>query len=337
MFDRARHRLTLLYIAIFAIVLGVFSAVFYFALATVLQPTLDIDPDVPNLAAAEIAYAATIQRIGTALIVADIAVVGLVGVVAWLLAARTLRPIQDAHRRQRRFVADASHEMRTPLAGIRAAAEGAMDSRGSTAEMRSSLNAIVDSTERLARLTDDLLLLARTDDRLLEPQLEPFDLSVAVAEVLDAARQASPANRVAQVRFASDLLVSGDSDEVRRAVANLIDNAYRYSGPDATVQVTTRASDSSAIVEVADNGPGITATDLPRIFDPFYRVRADAKGPAGSGLGLAIARSVVERSGGSLSVATRVGAGTTFVLSLPRFRVPAGAPPPTEGSRSRSR
>ena len=89
MFDRARSRLTLLFIAIFVIVLGVFSAVFYFALATVLQPTLDVDPDVPNLAAAQIAYAATIQRIGIALVVADIAVVGLVGIVAWLLATRT--------------------------------------------------------------------------------------------------------------------------------------------------------------------------------------------------------------------------------------------------------
>ena len=318
MFDRARYRLTLLYIAIFVIVLGVFSAVFYVALATVLQPTLDVDPDVPNLAAAQIAYTATIQRIGIALVVADIAVVGLVGIVAWLLATRTLRPIQDAHRRQRRFVADASHEMRTPLAGIRATAEGALEGNGSTAEMRSSLEAIVESTERMARLTNDLLLLARTDDRLLEPRLETFDLSVAVAEVLDAARQASPANRAAEVRFASDLLVSGDAEELRRAVANLIDNAYRYGGPDGMVRVATRASDGDAIVEVADGGPGISPGDLPRIFDPFYRVRADAGGPAGSGLGLAIARSIVERSGGSLSVASRVGAGTTFALSLPR-------------------
>jgi signal transduction histidine kinase len=326
MFDRARSRLTLLFIAIFVIVLGVFSAVFYFALATVLQPTLDVDPDVPNLAASQIAYAATIQRIGVALVAADIAVVGLVGVVAWLLATRTLRPIQDASRRQRRFVADASHEMRTPLAGIRATAEGALERDASAAEMRSSLEAIVVSTDRMARLTSDLLLLARTDDRLLEPHLQTFDLSVAVAEVLDAVRQASTSNRAADVRLASDLLVSGDADEVRQAIANLIDNAYRYGGPEATVRVTTRASDGDAIVEVADDGPGIPPTDLPRIFDPFYRVRADAGGPAGSGLGLAIAKSIVERSGGSLSATSRMGAGTTFVLSL--HRVDAGTARP---------
>ena len=326
MFDRARRRLTLLFVAIFVIVLGVFSAVFYFALATVLQPTLDVDPDVPNLAASQIAYAATIQRIGIALIVADIAVVGLVGVVAWLLATRTLRPIQDASRRQRRFVADASHEMRTPLTGIRATAEGALERDASAAEMRSSLEAIVESTDRMARLTNDLLLLARTDDRLLQPQLETFDLSVAVAEVLDAARMASPADRPAQVRLASDLLVSGDADEVRRAVANLVDNAYRYGGPAATVRVTTRASDGDAIVEIADDGPGIAPTDLPRIFDPFYRVRADAGGPSGSGLGLAIAKSIVERSGGSLAATSRIGAGTTFVLSLRRSDAGAARP-----------
>ncbi len=223
-------------------------------------------------------------------------------------------------------MADASHEMRTPLTGIRAVAESAMGSDGSAEEMRSSLQSIVDSTDQLAQLTNDLLLLARTDDRLLQPRLATFDLSVAVAEVLDAARQASPADRTPEVRLASDLLVSGDPEEMRRAVSNLIDNAYRYSGPGATVLVTTRAADGAAIVEVADDGPGIAPADLARIFDPFYRVRADAGGPAGSGLGLAIARSIVERSGGSLSVASTIGAGTTFVLSLPRSEPRAAHP-----------
>ncbi len=323
MFQRARYRLTLLYIAIFAIVLGTFSVVFYLALSTVLRPTPDIDPDVPT-AASQLAYAATIERIGTALLLADLVVVAIVGALAWLLATRTLRPIQEAHRRQRRFVADASHEMRTPIAGIRATAEGALQGPGSATELRSSLEAIVGSTDRLARLTNDLLLLARADDRLLEPRRETFDLSVIVAEVLDDVRQASPGGRPAKVRLASDLLVSGDADEVRRAVANLVDNAYRYGGPDVTVQVTTKASDGTAVVEVTDDGPGITAADQPRIFDPFYRARADATTPEGSGLGLTIARSIAERSGGSLSVTSKPGVGTTFVFSLPRQRAAAG-------------
>ena len=220
MFERARYRLTLLYIAIFAIVLGTFSVVFYFALSTVLRPTPDIDPDVPT-AASQLAYAATIERIGTALLLADLVVVGIVGALAWLLATRTLRPIQEAHRRQRRFVADASHEMRTPIAGIRATAEGALEGHGSATELRSSLESIVGSTDRLARLTNDLLLLARADDRLLESRRDTFDLSVVVVEALEEVRRASPAGRPATVRLASDLLVAGDADEVRRAVANL--------------------------------------------------------------------------------------------------------------------
>ena len=323
MFERARYRLTLLYIAIFAIVLGTFSVVFYFALSTVLRPTPDIDPDVPT-AASQLAYAATIERIGTALLLADLVVVGIVGALAWLLATRTLRPIQEAHRRQRRFVADASHEMRTPIAGIRATAEGALEGHGSATELRSSLASIVGSTDRLARLTNDLLLLARADDRLLESRRDTFDLSVVVVEALEEVRRASPGGRPATVRLASDLLVAGDADEVRRAVANLVDNADRYGGPDATVQVTTRASDGAAAVEVSDDGPGIAAADLPRIFDAFYRARPDATGPAGSGLGLTIARSIAERSGGSLSVTSKPGAGTTFLLSLPRHRAAAG-------------
>ena len=123
MFQRARRRLTLQYIAIFALVLAVFSVVFYVAFRAVLGPAFDIAPDLSSAEAAEQAYRVTLERVAIALIVANLVTVGAVGSLAWVLANRTLRPIRDALLRQRRFVADASHEMRTPLAAIRATAE----------------------------------------------------------------------------------------------------------------------------------------------------------------------------------------------------------------------
>ena len=112
MFRRARIRLTVLYIVLFALVLGVFSLVFYIGFATVLGPSFDVGPDVSTEDAAQATYQIVVERIGLALLVADAVIVALVGIVAWVLSARTLRPIDEAHARQRRFVADASHEMR---------------------------------------------------------------------------------------------------------------------------------------------------------------------------------------------------------------------------------
>jgi signal transduction histidine kinase len=319
MFRRARLRLTLLYIALFAVVLGVFSIVFYAGFATVLAPEFDTGPDLTNEQVADAAYQATIARIGVALIVADVVVVALVGIAAWVLAARTLRPIREAHARQRRFVADASHEVRTPLAGIRAAAEDAITRDATRDELRTALARIAASAEGLSRLTNDLLLLARIDERLGDPRPETIDLSVLAAETIEEFTTAMPVVPRPQLALETDLPVSADPDELRRIVLNLVDNAVRYGGSGSAVRVVTRRLERDAVLEVQDRGPGIAALDLDRVFEPFFRVRADTGSPEGSGLGLAIARSLAERNGGRLTVNSRVGVGATFRLTLPRF------------------
>ena len=320
MFARARLRLTLLYIVLFALVLGTFSAVFYVVLAITLEPAFDIAPELSSLQAAELAYRTTIERIGVAILVGNVVVVGLVGIVAWILATRTLRPIREAHLRQRRFVADASHEMRTPLAAIRVTAESAADGDGSTDDLRTALRSVVVSTDRLTGLTNDLLLLARTDERLLAPTAERIDLSVVAAEAVEEFRAMWPPEVRTKITLAPDLLVAADPNDVRRILANLLDNAARYGGPAVHIRVTTSASERDAVLDVDDDGPGIAAADTGRIFEPFYRVRADAASPDGTGLGLALARSLAERNGGRLTVESAPGAGSRFRLSLPRFR-----------------
>ena len=123
---RARIRLTLLFIAMFAIALAVFSLVFYGAFAVVLKPDFDIAPELTSQQVAEAAYDAALERVGAALIVGDLVAIVVVGAVAWILARRTLEPVLDAHRRQQRFVADASHETRNPLTAIKATTEAAL-------------------------------------------------------------------------------------------------------------------------------------------------------------------------------------------------------------------
>ena len=321
MFARTRRRLTLLYIGLFALVLGAFSVVFYVGVSTALAPTFDIAPELTNEQAAEVAYQATVGQIRAALVVADLAVVALVGGAAWILATRTLKPIGEAHARQRRFVADASHEMRTPLAAIRASAEGALASPGTEDDLRHALTVVVESADRLSRLTNDLLLLARADELPPERPGAPADLSVIAAETVEAFAIAHPELPRARATLAADLPVGADPDEIGRVVANLLDNAYRYGAAShRPPRIATRLVERDAVVEVADDGPGIAASDLERVFEPFSRLHADAGTPDGSGLGLAIARSLARRNGGRLTVTSRPGEGATFRLWLPLFR-----------------
>lgn len=318
MFQRARRRLTLLYAGLFAGVLLLFSVAFYLLLAFVLQPAFDIAPEITSRQAADTAYAATLQRIGLALLGLDAIAIGVVAGLAWWLAARTMRPIREAHERQRRFVADASHEMRSPLAALRSSAETGLGDPTDAALARRSLAAVVSASERLAALTADLLVLARGDQAMDAGAPEPFDLSVLVAETVEEVRVGRPDGPTVALELAPDLVALAERSEIRRVVANLVDNALAYGS--APVRVRTAGTEREVSLTVRDGGPGIAAADREQIFAPFYRVRRDAASTPGNGLGLAIASSLTRRNGGRLGVESEPGAGATFVLSLPRFR-----------------
>ncbi|MEP7360544.1 MAG: HAMP domain-containing sensor histidine kinase [Chloroflexota bacterium] len=317
MFAHARRRLTLAYIVMFALVLIGFTIAFLVLISIVLAPNFDLAPDTSSEQAAQIAYDAAVERIGLALVAADVFAVAFVGFGAWLLAARTLRPIREAHERQQRFVADASHEMRTPLTAIRATTENALRPGTSPVDETGALRTIAVAAEDLSSLTADLLTLAQSADGTLYTEAAPFDLSVVIAERLSL-RSAAGSPAPALVRLAPDVLVVGHAEDVSRICDNLVDNAFRYGGPDVRVEVRTRATERHAVLEVSDNGPGIASSDQAHLFEPFFRVRADAAAPTGTGLGLAITAALARRNRGRLNAESQPGRGSTFRLSLPR-------------------
>lgn len=316
MFAQARRRLTVTYIVLFASVMAIFSVAFLILIAVILEPNFDLAPDTSSDQAAQIAYDAAVARIGLSLVAADLVAVAFVGIGAWVLAARTLKPIRNAHERQRRFVADASHEMRTPLTAIRATTENAMRQDTSTAELRAAVATVANASADLASLTSDLLTLAQGDDSAVFGNAQHFDLSVVIAERL-ALRAAAHLAAPATTRFAPDLVVHGSPDEIGRICDNLIDNAFRYGGPGVKVKVTTRAADRQALLEVGDDGPGIALADQAHVFEPFFRVRSDAAAPPGTGLGLAIATALARRNGGRLTLVSQLERGSIFRLVLP--------------------
>lgn len=319
MFGQARRRLAFRYVVLFGLVLAVFSAVFFVAISIVIQPAFDIGPEPPTGLAAERAYVRTIERIGVAILVADVATIAIVGGVAWYLADRTLRPIRDAHERQGRFVADASHEIRSPLAIIRTTVDHALEPTTDDAARRDDLVTIGAAVDRLSATSRGLLTLAAVERRPGGSD-ERVDVSVAVAEAVALAQgAASPGHPAIDVNLEPDLVVLGDDASLTSLVRNLVENALRH-GAGAPVSVRTGGNATTATVEVRDRGPGIPPQDLPRIFEPFYRVRADSRATPGTGLGLAIAARLARELGGRLQAESTVGAGTTMLLTLPRAR-----------------
>ncbi|MEJ7747845.1 MAG: HAMP domain-containing sensor histidine kinase [Candidatus Limnocylindrales bacterium] len=318
MFQKARRGLALRYAVLFVVVLVAFSVVFVLILSTALQPAFDIGPEVSNEEAARIAYTRTIGRILVAVVVADGVAIAVVAAAAYYLAGRTLRPISEAHDRQRRFVADASHEMRNPLAAIRATAGSAIAGTTSSDE---AVVTIAEAADQLTLLTNDLLLLARSEAGRIDGARGVVDLSVLTAEAISTVLTTTAVGADAiEALLSSDLLVDADERELTRVVANLVDNAVRYGQAASPIRVRTYPRDAYAMVEVADNGPGIAAADSARIFEPFFRARSDAEMPPGSGLGLAIAAELARQNGGAIEVISTPGSGSTFILRLPRFR-----------------
>ncbi|MEY9855756.1 signal transduction histidine kinase [Catenulispora sp. GAS73] len=221
--------------------------------------------------------------------------------------ARTLNimlgRLENSAARQRRFVSDASHELRTPVTAIRTSMEVGL-AHPDQAPWPELATRVVAESARLQRLVDDLLLHARADDDTLVSRHEPVDLrSLAVAAV-DAV-DAVPSRIPIAVEAEDGVRVTGDPDQLTRLLRNLLDNAERHAAAHIRVRVTTDGPDT-AVVEVADDGPGIPLADRDRVFDRFVRLQtARERGPgttAGTGLGLSIARDIVTAHGGTIEV-----------------------------------
>lgn len=230
--------------------------------------------------------------------------------------------LQESAERQRRFVADAAHELRTPLARMRTELEVDQAHPGS-ADPAATSRSVLDETVGLQRLVDDLLLLARGDAGALDGARHgPVDLDELVGRLAARARSAGADVDVHAVR---PVQVVGDAAQLERAVANLLDNAVRHARSRVTVSLDGGGPDGPAELVVGDDGPGIAPEDRERVFERFTRLDdARSAGRGGAGLGLPIARDIAERHGGTLRVEQDGSPGARFVLRLPVARAGDG-------------
>jgi signal transduction histidine kinase len=221
-----------------------------------------------------------------------------------------LERIEAASARQRRFVADASHELRSPLARIRAELDVDL-AHPEAADVLETQRRVLEEADKLQNLVEDLLVLARSDGAAL--RREPVDLDDVV---LDEVRRISTADRAVDVSGVSGAQVVGDPTQLARAVRNLLDNAVQYGGTNVSVQLGEQ--DGAAILTVSDDGPGIPPQLREQVFERFARIdesRTASRG--GTGLGLAITRGLVEAHGGTIGLDPGQPRGARFVVRLP--------------------
>ncbi|EGO62734.1 sensor histidine kinase [Acetonema longum] len=248
-------------------------------------------------------------------------VLGLVGIIwaGYYLAKRAMVPIEAAWKKQQQFVADASHELRSPITGINSNAELMLRHPERTIEEESHrINNIIKETMRMAKLIAHLLTLARSDANEAELQLAPLDISELIGTVAEQFKPLAEMNQIElSVQITQKVELIADKERLHQLVVILLDNAFKYTPAGGQILISCFTADKQAVIYVQDTGQGIAPENLPRIFDRFFREDKARSRESGTGLGLAIAKWIVDKHGGKMGVESEVGKGTKFKVSFP--------------------
>ena len=238
-----------------------------------------------------------------------------------VIVAVDVTALRRLERVRQEFVANASHELKTPLASIKACCETLLDGAADDPQfLRRFLQTIEDQTDRLDALVRDMLMLARVESEALTREPRAVAVAPIIELCLNRHHQAAERKQlsISIEGLEPDFTVMGDEEALEQILDNLLDNAIKYSNPTGSITLRSRRLDGDGILEVQDTGIGIPQNQLPRIFERFYRVdRHRSREIGGTGLGLAIVKHLVQAMGGTVSVESRLHEGSTFAVRLP--------------------
>jgi two-component system heavy metal sensor histidine kinase CusS len=226
-----------------------------------------------------------------------------------------LKRLDDSFTRLSQFSADLAHELRTPIANMLGEAQVVLTRDRTAAEYRQTIESTIGECERLSRIVDNLLFVARADAAREPIERRRFDARAAV-EKIAAFYQTVAEDRHVTISCSGEGQIYADPDLFERAVGNLLENALRFTPEKGTIGIALSEHDSSFEVAVHDNGCGIAPEHLPRVFDRFYRAEP-SRSSDGAGLGLALVKSIVDLHTGSASIHSDMGYGTTVTLTFP--------------------
>ncbi|MFA6249882.1 MAG: HAMP domain-containing sensor histidine kinase [Candidatus Shapirobacteria bacterium] len=242
------------------------------------------------------------------------------GGLGFLLAGKTLKPIQQMLDDQKRFVSDASHELRTPLTSLKSAIEvGLRDKKLTLKDAKILLKENIADVDRLQLLTQGLLKLTNSAAVDSAIKFSQTSAEAIVNEVIKRTKSIATSKNITILNQVKDIRISADPSGLADVLVILIDNAIKYSQDSTRITISSRQHDAYLYLSVTDQGVGINSFDLPRIFDRFYRAdqSRSASSPPGYGLGLSIAQKIITAHHGAISVVSKPGQGSTFTVKLP--------------------
>lgn len=245
----------------------------------------------------------------------------LVSIASWYLSGKAMRPVYASYQQIQQFTADAAHEIRTPLASIRATVESVlMGDVISELELRETLQTIDRQTIRLSQLVQDLLMLSRMEVQVPNQQQKSCCLNDILSDLMEEIAAIAMQSKIdlhLQILSDSPIYIPGNEEQIYRLVFNVLINAINYTPEGGKVQIFLEQIDRSAIIRIEDNGIGIAEEDLPHIFDRFYRAHSDrSRKTGGTGLGLAIAMAIAKSHQGHIQVKSELGKGSIFIIRL---------------------
>lgn len=319
-FQQARLKLTALYIGIIAIILIIFSLTLFYALAKNIRD--NFEGNFSDEQTQELVIAKTTNQLQTTIFFADLIVILVSSGLSYVLAGKTLRPIQLAMEKQRQFTADASHELRTPLAVIQTNLEVALrEKEWNQEKARGLVASVVDEVKLMTKLAEDLLTLSNLEGKEKVYELKRVDIAEIVERVVNKMQNIGIKNQIQlSVAPSPSTFIKGDIEALRQLIMNIVSNALNFTPAGGTVRAATNCREGKAIISVRDTGIGIAKENLPRIFERLYRTdRARGRNNGGAGLGLAIAKEIVQRHHGAINIESEIGKGTSVTIVFPEM------------------
>lgn len=252
------------------------------------------------------------------LIYFNIGVLVVAGGASYWLAKRTLRPIEESNESQKRFVADASHELRTPVTALKMDAEVALlDKNASKDDLRAALTSAVEEADKLDALLSNLLRLSQLESDDIRQSFTNVSIGKVAEAAIKSVAPQTDAKHITLDNGVADVVVHGDFNSLEQLLVILLDNAIKYSPEKSAISLTSKTGTHDITIIVRDQGIGIPADALAHVFDRFYRADKSRSGRQGFGLGLSIAKHIADLHQGTITLSSTVGKGTKATVSLP--------------------
>lgn len=338
MFKQARLKLTAWYLLIIMVISASFSFLIYQLINTEINrfansqrnrierrlvvpnpnmpPQLDIFLDDQDL------ISESQERLKINLLIINGVILVISGSLSYFLAGLTLKPIQQMIEDQKRFISDASHELRTPITALKSLFEVSLrDKKLSLKDAKKVLSDGINQSDRLNNLSNSILELSRLDVNHIQKQFTSLPLKKIISESILQIKPKATAKKIKIISKISPVKIFGDQERLIELFVIFLDNAIKYSPQNTAIKVISQTKKNQIIIKVIDHGIGIEPKDLPYIFNRFYQsdTARTKKDSAGYGLGLSIAQKIITTHSGSIKVSSQLGKGTKFTIYLPLF------------------